>query len=146
MLTFRRLIFNSKSAQLCRFFSREELTNNISQNPTIPNLFTKKRMPLGRWCTQESSLTCDPEKKADLANHDNGPGYTVTAISQENLQSNKDSQLKIKINNDLTSQINQKLFQESNTNVTASTLKGAGDNFNSSEDSLLIGYHSSKFR
>ena len=146
MLTFRRLIFNSKSAQPCRFFSREELTNNISQNPTIPNLFTKKRMPLGRWCTQESSLTCDPEKKADLANHDNGPGYSVTPTSQDILQSDKDSQSKLQIDNDLTSQINQKLFQESNSNMTASTLKGESNIFSSSEDSLLISYHSSKFR
>lgn len=146
MLTFRRLIFNSKSAQLCRFFSREELTNNISQNPTIPNLFTKKIMPLGRWCTKESSVKCDPEKKADLANHDNGPGYTVNPTSQGTLQSNRGSQSKLQIDSDLTSQINQRLFQESNSNVTASNLKGAGDNFNSSEDSLLISYHSSKFR
>ena len=110
MLTFRRVILNSQTARQCRFFSKEELPNNISQNPTISNLFTQKRMPLGRWCTQESSLKCDPEKKADLANHDNGPGYSVTPTSQDTLMSNKDSQLKIKIDNDLTSQINQKLF------------------------------------
>ena len=29
------------------------------------DLFTKKIMPLGRWCTKESSVKCDPEKKAD---------------------------------------------------------------------------------
>ena len=146
MLTFRRAILNSHNAKQCRFFSREELPNNISQNPTIPNLFTRKIMPLGRWCTKESSLTCDPEKKADLANHDNGPGYTLTPTIQETLQSNKDSQLKIKIDNDLTSQINQRLFQESNSNVTASNLKEASDIFNSSEDSLLISYHLNKSR
>lgn len=143
MLTFRRAILNSPNVKLCRFFSREEITNNISQNPTIPNLFTKKIMPLGRWCTKESSSKCDPEKKADLANHDNGPGYTVSPTSQGTLQSNSDSQSKLQIDNDLTSQINQKLFQESKSSVTASNLKGAGDNFNSSEDSLLISYHTS---
>ena len=146
MLTFRRIILNYHSARQCRFFSKEELPKNISQNPTISNLFTKKRMPLGRWCTQESSLKCDPEKKADLANHDNGPGYTVTPTSQDTLQSNKDSQLKIKIDNDLTIQINQKLFQESNSNKTDSNLKDESNIFNSSEDSLLISYHTSEYK
>lgn len=146
MLTFRRLILNSHNAKQCRFFSREELTNNISQNPTIPNLFTRKIMPLGRWCTKESSLTCDPEKKADLANHDNGPGYIVTPTSQDTHHSNKDSQLKIKIDNDLTSQINQRLFQESNSNMIDSNLKEESNIFNSSEDSLLISYHTSEYK
>lgn len=146
MLTFRRLILNSHNAKQCRFFSREELTNNISQNPTIPNLFTRKIMPLGRWCTKESSLTCDPEKKADLANHDNGPGYIVTPTSQDTHRPNKDSQLKIKIDNDLTSQINQRLFQESNSNMIDSNLKGESNIFNSSEDSLLISYHTSEYK
>lgn len=47
---------------------------DMSENPTISNLFNPRKMPLGRWCNQFSSEQCDQERKADLANKDNNLG------------------------------------------------------------------------